>query len=216
MSPEWKRYKHKINFYRRYWQWKKASCIYIHIPKAAGTSINKAIYGKTLGHYTAEEIKKTFPHLFERSFTFSFVRNPWDRTLSAYRFAKVGRTESMGVYNPRQYEIPEFDSFEKFLFEWLSKKEPKEIDYIFQPQHEFVCDKNNDLLVDYIGKVETLKEDIVNIEKRLSRNVVIGRENSTSGNEDYREYYKNRDMVNVVGEIYKRDIKLFGYNFNQV
>jgi glycosyltransferase involved in cell wall biosynthesis len=71
-------------------------CIFIHVPKVAGISINHAIYGITLGHYSVIEIPSKFPNLFSDSFTFALVRNAWDRLLSAYRFTKQGRTEIMG------------------------------------------------------------------------------------------------------------------------
>src|SRR5690554_6741845 len=69
--------RYKINIWRRYFNWSKANCIFVHVPKAAGTSVNKAIYGRTLGHYSACEIQEKFPKLYERVFTFSLVRNPW-------------------------------------------------------------------------------------------------------------------------------------------
>ena len=73
----------EINIYRRYISWKKAKCIFVHVPKAAGTSINYALYGRTLGHYTIEEIQSRFPKLVERLFVFSFVRHPYARLVSA-------------------------------------------------------------------------------------------------------------------------------------
>ncbi|MFC3285495.1 sulfotransferase family 2 domain-containing protein [Litchfieldella rifensis] len=205
--------RHKVNLLRRYAYWRRESCIYIHIPKAAGTSINKAIYGRTLGHYTAEEIKSLFPVLFERSFVFSFVRNPWDRVLSAYRFAKAGRTKTMGMYKPEQYKIPEFDSFEKFLFEWLVHQNLKKVDYVFQPQYFYVCDVRDQLIIDFLGKVETLDDDIVQVKKTIGKEIEVGFENSTLTNVDFHDLYHNDDMINAVGYIYKKDVELFGYEF---
>ncbi|MBZ0329199.1 sulfotransferase family protein [Halomonas sp. ANAO-440] len=207
--------KHKINLYRRYSYWKKSGCIYIHVPKAAGTSLNKAIYGRTLGHYTASEIRSHFPKLFSKAFVFSFVRNPWDRVLSAYRFACIGKTNSMGMYRPEQYKIPEFETFERFLFEWLAKQELHKIDFVFQPQSTFVVDKHGELLTDYVGKVESLEVDIKNVESRLNKKINVGRENTTSNDSDYRSEYVNDDMVKLVKILYQDDIDRFGYVFDK-
>jgi len=204
---------HQLNLYRRYPYWSKAQCVYIHIPKAAGTSINKALYGRTLGHYQALEIRKKFPQLFKKSFVFSIVRNPWSRTYSAYKFAKMGRTESMGVNNPAQYQIPEFESFEQFIFDWLMKKNIVECDYIFQPQHLFVCDKKGNIMTDFIGKVENITDDFHLISKQLGREITLPFTNKTSNINDYKVAYRNKEMIEAVAKIYQKDIELFGYQF---
>jgi hypothetical protein len=207
--------KHKLNIFRRYPHWKRQDCIYIHIPKAAGTSLNKAIYGRTLGHYTANEIQSIFPKLFGKAFVFSFVRNPWDRVLSAYRFAKVGKTNSMGIYRPEQYQIPEFESFERFLFEWLAKQNMQKIDFVFQRQSKFLVSKHGHLLTDYVGKVESLVTDIKNVESRLDKTLNVGRENTTSVYSDYRSYYINDDMIELVRSLYGEDANRFNYDFDK-
>lgn len=210
MISDFKKY---INIYRRYPHWKKQHAIFIHVPKVAGTSINKAIYGRTLGHYTALEIQTKFPRLYKDSFVFSFVRNPWSRVVSAYKFAKQGRTESMGVRNPKQYQIPEFDNFERFVKEWLVNQDVNKLDYIFQPQVLFLTDSKGDIIADYVEKLENLADGVVEVEKRLGRKIKIGRANATSSTDDYRKHYGNKELIDLVGNIYADDIKKFGYEF---
>lgn len=206
--------KHRLNIYRRSFHWKKEGCIFVHVPKAAGTSINKALYGRTLGHYTAQEIKATFPTLFEKSFTFSVVRNPWDRVLSAYHFAKQGRTESMGIYKPERYKIPEFQSFERFVNEWLPKQQLAKVDFVFKPQYQFVCDSDGLVIVDFIGKLENIELDINVVSKKVGKDIELGRDNSTKVRRqgDYRSAYSNK-MVDLVQSIYSEDVDRFKYQF---
>ncbi|WP_076418349.1 sulfotransferase family 2 domain-containing protein [Colwellia sp. UCD-KL20] len=206
-------FKHKLNLFHRYPYWAKAKCIYIHVPKAAGTSINKAVFGRTLGHYKATEIQKKFPKLFKKSFVFSVVRNPWSRIYSAYQFAKIGKTESMGINQPEKYQIPAFDSFETFLFDWLATKNIEELDFVFQPQHAFIYDEQGHLLTDFVGKVETLTSDIKVINKKLGRSITIPHANKTSTGESYKEAYLNQAMIDIVQRIYAKDIELFGYEY---
>lgn len=204
----------KINLYRRYAYWKQENVIFVHVPKAAGTSINNAIYGRTLGHYSAQQIQSRFPSLFSRSLTFSLVRNPWDRVLSAYRFACVGRTESMGVHRPEQYQIPEFSSFERFLCDWLPSRDLSECDFIFRPQYLFVCDQGSRVMVDHLGYVERLTETVSFLEERLGRPIDVKMVNATSaGMASYRDAYSSNEMIEIVRSIYKEDIDLFGYEF---
>ena len=78
-------------------------CIFIHIPKTAGTSIEQFIKdndrnpiillgvrnGRSMHHFSALEIKSLFPDLFKKYYKFSFVRNPYDRLLSEYYWCKI-------------------------------------------------------------------------------------------------------------------------------
>ena len=211
---EFKTIKHKLNLYRRYPHWKKQKAIFIHVPKVAGTSINKAIYGRTLGHYTALEIQTKFPKLYKNSYVFSFVRNPWSRVVSAYQFAKQGRTESMGVCNPKQYQIPEFDTFERFVKEWLVKQDVNKLDYIFQPQVLFLTDSKGDIIADNVEKLENLASGIAILEKKLGKKINVGRANATSSKDDFKTFYTNPELVEIIESIYKKDIETFIYQFD--
>lgn len=206
--------KNQINLYRRYPYWKGEGVIFIHVPKAAGTSINYSLYGRTLGHYSALDIKLRFPRLYSDCLTFSLVRNPWSRALSAYRFARIGRTESMGVQKPEQYQIPEFSSFERFVCDWLPSKNLSKCDFIFQPQYSFVCDKNMKVMVDHLGYVERLAETTCFLEACLGLTIDVKMVNSTASRDaNYRDFYTNNEMIEVVRSVYKNDIDLFGYEF---
>lgn len=205
----------KINIYRRYPHWKKQKAIFIHVPKVAGTSINKAIYGRTLGHYTALEIQTKFPKLYKNSYVFSFVRNPWSRAVSAYKFAKQGRTESMGVRNPKQYQIPEFETFERFVKEWLVKQDVNKLDYIFQPQVLFLTGSKGDVIVDYVEKLEHLASGITIVEKKLGKKINVGHANATSSKDDFKAFYTNPELIEIIESIYKKDIETFNYQFDE-
>ena len=66
--------------------------IFLHLPKNAGTSIEGSLTGandwKTADkHLTAtESIEKFGQDVWREYFTFCFVRNPWDRLVSQFRF----------------------------------------------------------------------------------------------------------------------------------
>lgn len=204
--------KRLINLYRAYPYWQKSGCIFIHVPKGAGTSVNQALFQRTLGHYRAEQVQRRFPDLYEKSFVFTLVRNPWGRALSAYRFAKAGRTESMGVREPEQYQVPAFESFERFVHEWLAVRDVETLDFIFQPQYRFVCGADGKPMTDFVGKVETIASDMRLVEERLRRPVPLRHANRTADSGSYAEHY-DRNMIDVVAKIYARDIATFQYDF---
>ena len=68
---------------------KKFNCIFVHIPKTGGTSIehffknNSAKYISSHRHFTAQVSKEKFgDDVWGSSFKFSIIRNPWDRIYS--------------------------------------------------------------------------------------------------------------------------------------
>ena len=51
------------------------------------------------------------------------------------------------------------------------------------------------------------------VEKKLNKKINVGRANSTSSAEDYRSYYANQDLIDLIYKIYESDIQTFGYEF---
>ena len=66
----------------------KHQAIFIHVPKAGGNSIKKIIGISGGGHCTILDYEIFDKHKFYVYFKFAFVRNPWDRFLSAYTYLK--------------------------------------------------------------------------------------------------------------------------------
>ena len=65
-------------------------CIFIHIPKAAGTSIKK-VFGMddSGGHPGWHWYAEKYPDVWNSYTSFAVVRNPWDRFVSSYRHAQM-------------------------------------------------------------------------------------------------------------------------------
>ena len=60
--------------------------IFFHVPKAAGTSLRRALYDSKSFHIPAIRYRIADAERFSNYFKFCIVRNPWDRLLSAFRY----------------------------------------------------------------------------------------------------------------------------------
>ena len=71
----------------------KYKCIFLHIPRTGGSSVEYCIYKKDwenvnleTKHITPDMAKKLYPEYWSKYFKFSFVRNPFDWLVSLYTF----------------------------------------------------------------------------------------------------------------------------------
>ena len=218
------------------------NCIFIHIPKCGGTSIEAA-----LGHFDAHtpgdpqdhrglmEIQpfslstaaskrniiadlrrlrhiylkhhanpanrnSVNHHQYRYYFKFTFVRNPWSRAYSWY--GNVMREPSI----KKLYDIDGEMSFSQFLRRFAGRR-------ALRPQVSWLRNKKKHVEFDFIGKFENLSADfekvcrMLNTTTRTLPHFLSGRQ----GN--YRQAYDS-ELVNIVGDIYREDIELFGYSFD--
>lgn len=227
-------------------------CIFIHIPKNAGQSIenvflkllgltwetraplllrendNENLGPPRLAHLRAEEYlnyKYISEDLFDNYFKFTFVRNPWSRMISFYKY--LGYSKKM--------------DFKTFLVKHFETKIFKEKYWFVRPQVEYIYSSSGDLLVDFVGRFENLNEDFDKVCKRLSiNNVKLPYINSSNNKIDKHKTYsienllksfKSKKIVKnnticdsyqyfydaetsaIVEGLYKKDIDVFGYTF---
>ena len=186
-------------------------CIFVHIPKCAGTSVNQGLFGvKTVGHIPAYWHQLHRPERFQAYFKFAFVRNPWDRLVSAYLYLQRGgalrRDQDWSRF------VQGFDSFDAFVRRWLDPENVQR-SLLFLPQHRYVCDRFGMPSLDYLGRFETLEADFARVAAALSLPARLPEANQTPERRPYAEYYGNESRERVA-EAYARDIEWFGYRFD--
>jgi hypothetical protein len=187
--------------------------IFIHITKTAGTSVAKSLFGYLPYHYTAIQYRVFYGReTFKDYFKFAFVRNPWDRLYSAYRYLKAGGwNEEDKAWGKRH--LSHYDDFNDFVLDWLTLDNIKKHIH-FKPQYEFICDRNDNLLIDYLAYFETLNEDFGKIAAHLNISTSLESHNKNPGN-SYMDVYSDHAKSRVA-EIYAKDIALFGYSFDAI
>jgi len=191
---------------------KKNKAIFVHIPKSAGTSIRESLFGGGGAHRTIAGFQSVLaPELFAECFKFTFVRNPWDRLVSAFFYLK--NQNMMSNQRWAKEHLSRFQDFNTFVTQWLTRDNIWSFVF-FRPQYHFICCEGRQPAVDFIGYYENLVPDFTVICERIKSSAKLEEKNRNSRRgRDYREYYTD-ETRNLVAEIYAEDIELFGYNFD--
>lgn len=187
--------------------------IFVHVPKAAGISVGFGLYDRKTGdHRTIADYKLCFrKHEFESFFKFAFVRNPWDRLFSAYSYMKLGG-RNKGDYDWSIKHLSPYNSFDEFVTGWVNEENIR-LGFHFRPQYEFLCTIGSKIEVDFIAYFEHIANDYEYIRNKIGTGKTLTTMNKTAGmKKDYRLYY-NKTTREIVGNVYREDIQLFGYNF---
>jgi len=216
---------------------KRHGCVFIHVPKTAGTSVLRALghgrSGRLPGQAARTSGRDHLPwfvyqtanrEYYARAFSFAFVRNPWDRALSAYRHVL---RESAGTgLGPRgeAVDVHAYASFTDFVVRGLAEGHFRS-HLMFLPQSFFVLGPDGEPAVDFVGRFERIEEDFQVVAERLGLPADLPHENAGGGGSDpgaalpaYRSAYEDGNgdasrAVDVIAEIYREDVRAFGYTF---
>ena len=209
--------------------------IFIHVGKTAGMSIRNTLepyateperfrirrparlkdgspnplypmWETLLLHPTARDVRREIPaEVFESYFKFAFVRNPWDFLVSTYTF--MLRDPDI----PRHAEVKALGSFDAFLHWAIAEKSPFPKG-ITKLQSDMLTDDAGHLLVDFIGRYETLAADFAEIGSKIGIASSLPHLNR-SRRDDYRTAY-NEETRALVARHFRQDIDMFDYTFD--
>lgn len=185
------------------YNWKKnqllsGQILFLHIHKAAGTSIKKSLglWDGEDSHSTAQWIADSIGiQKFNKLITFTIVRNPWDRVVSAYHYRIQSGRLSKEV------------SFEKYVNPKTKLGMvhlPKQIDYLSY---------NGELVCKEILKCESIDSDFSKFVKKYS--IVLKeplKKHRSSKRKTYQSYYTDKTRKQVA-DWFKEDIEAFNYKF---
>lgn len=187
-------------------------CVFVHVPKTAGTSIEKCLVDvddKTKvvgGHSTSDALLKHRTKEFSNYFTFTIVRNPWDRLLSAYLYMlKMDTNDILG-----NAEIKKHTTFDSFVMNYCTPETINNNMHL-KPQYLFVC-IDDKIGVDYWGKYENLNESWKIVCHKLGKDIQLPWLNQSNSKKEFKSFY-TRPAIEKVRKLYQKDIQLFGYKF---
>lgn len=176
-------------------------------------------------HSTALEARNFLgEQMYAKFYKFAFVRHPIDRLHSLYSYAlKLAHDaeltdEERQVFEakrqwpdrpPFRYKAVaaalESNSFSDFALHPLTWA-----DAGAQPQWQSVCDSNGQLIVDFVGKVESIEQDFAQICEKLEVSVPLEVRNSSVEKKSAQEL--SQLALSTVCDRFAPDFKLFGYS----
>ena len=150
-------------------------------------------------HAKAIEVRK---HLGESKYRlyykFTFVRNPWDWQVSLYHYIKKDKYH-------KDNAIANTLSFYDFL--------KREIENFAPCQLDFLIDSKGKVIVDKVGKFESLQQDFCGILNHLNlKPIKLENLNRSNRSKNYRKYFTPKTAM-LVNDYFKRDIEYFDYSF---
>jgi hypothetical protein len=190
-------------------QFRQDEVIFIHVPKCAGSAFLDAYLGYQTGHVTAAEYQAADPHLFDRAFVFSFVRDPLARFVSAYDHVQ---TDDLWDYLPDMRRA--IDRHGQSVSE-VAERLTVDSDLLalpwFAPQHRFL-EIYGRLAVNRVFKTESFLTDldVLRAEKSLAFRPLMSVNRRGTGTQSPAERLGPAAVANL-RRVYARDFTLFGY-----
>ena len=162
----------------------------MHIPKCAGSSINQQLELKSIGF--SGHAPMSYHSEYSNYFSFTFIRNPYDRIVSAYKyFRKLKEGHRWYKRNKIISDAANQMDFKEFVnhipdFMKLMKREEGSFEsgIHFQPFYYFL-----DEPVEYIGRFENIQHDYFNIRSRINLSLKNLPKTNSTNNSNYRELY---------------------------
>jgi len=206
--------------------------LFVHIPKTGGTSMalaleNRAKADDILIGDTPKAVKrkhrlktvKTAGRLWKHStladvdglitpdqmadlFTFTLVRNPWDRMVSYYHWLQTQTFQHPAVTLSRTC------NFSGFLNAPLTRR-------TFQaaPFRHYMTDAHGQCHADLYIRLEHLETDLRPLTAHLGFDLELPRANSSRRARDWRPFYSDAD-ADLLAEICSMDVEAHGYAFD--
>jgi hypothetical protein len=208
--------------------------VFVHIPKTGGTAMALALEaramkddiligdtpkararrsrlkglqsrGRLWKHSTLADIDGVVtPDELADWFSFTFVRNPWDRAVSYYHWLKAQSFDHPAVGLAKALNFPGFLNHPQ-----------TQASLSATPAHSYMTAANG---VEYCSayiRLEHLAHDLAPLEQHLGFGLVLPHANQSDRKRDWRPYYTDQ-TASLMAQLCATDINRFGYTFDDV
>jgi hypothetical protein len=220
------------------------NAIFIPIPRNASWSIEKAIDDMPTMVYLEEQLdelnrgwleqrlwhraSQRWPSYWDAATSFAVLRNPWSRVVSLFHHKTLIFPE--WTFSDFVQNIPSICAG-KLLASHINSDgaaivHPDRIviqHHVFPQAMHLLSKDNKKIGIDRILRFENLQEDWDNFLKSLGLPQVELSHHNFSGDQargkstgiQYTDFYKDQQLIDLVGKIYRTDVKLGNYKFGQ-
>lgn len=181
---------------------------FIHVPKAAGSSIEYALRqyssvpinfndsGNAFleeKHFTAERIKLSLGPAWGEYYSFGVARNPWDRVASNFLYLQSINHPMLKGANT--------------LVDWVISNHV----WCYPVCHYLLIDGK--LAVDDVIHYEDLQNDFNRVCEKIGIQAIqLPHMNKSAPGKPYADYYDDTSRL-AIGKMFSHDVALFGYEF---
>lgn len=144
--------------------------------------------------------------VYKDYFKFAFIRNPFDRLVSCWLNKVYKRKDNR--FKASDEMLRNMQTFSGFI-SFVETLDLETCDEHIRNQSSLI-DLSN---INYIGRMENFEEDLDEVFNIIGiKNNVLTVKNVTKSRKSYQEYYSESDIKRV-HQLYKKDIRIFGYQF---
>ena len=203
----------------------RLKCIFIHIPKCGGTSLETALwqpeektdanlFGGLIDKYHNPYQTGALQHLkalavrhvvgrarFEEYFKFTIIRNPFSRAVSQYNYSLESR------FLRRYIGLNKRDDFNTYLRKIHVRSHVQ-----WEPQVSFLFDHRGRQMVDYIGRLEEIETAFAHICAKVGVTAELGHKKKSAKKIPWQSYY-DEEAIAYIEDVYADDLEVFGYAF---
>ena len=156
------------------------------------------IHGVLVYYMTSPDLNKKMnmtPHKWATYYKFAFIRNPYDKLVSAW-------------YHINRFNIP----FKNY-FNLINTCNDVEYMHMFLPQIRNIINTTGRIYINYLGKFETLEDDFQIILKNIGIKNIIHETDKKLNKRDHKPFYEyyDQEILNKANLILKEDFKCLNF-----
>ena len=203
----------------------QAGVLFVHVSRTGGTSIqacmrtglNESTNLGSSAHAPICEARTELGALFDSTYKFAIVRNPWDRLVSWFSLiSSITLAPDLDIKTHSDPQAQHWNEFDAYLDSAL--KETCMIDGVerlVMSQFHQLADAQGLLLTNELGRFESLSDDVNRLLRAANLRCPQLKKLNPTNHLHYSRYYSDygRQLVN---ELLKDEIENFNYRFETI